>query len=472
MLARLTHLLATAPHEGQVEKALTRLNESTTGPAKATNKLELAALYALQGEGGLEHGTLYLIGAAEADRYISVTPLYQALCWEFAAYCGEHPKHIRKGLKAVLSSGHPLALFHGARALAAAGMNRRAVRVLESLDDEQLPAHLVWRRWSLLGLASANCGELDAAVRAYFVSAQLTQGLDAQRENLSLAEGWLALGQLDEAFMVLDGFFDEKPGDQTLADVEQSAPHDEIKLRHRYLWALLQTRLGNAQLALNALLEAYTLAQVRNYTVFEILLELGRTYLTLGNEAKADSSYQKARLAASAEQLSFINHEHAVMLSEAGRYAEAQKLLKKAAADKHYGGRCLAVADLAHVLLAQGQLDQAKLVAEHALKAEANASACITLAEIALQNFDYSAARRRLEQAVSLAKQGDADWLSAQVLFAEVFAQQDYLEPELLIYHAEQALTYLQPKHEWVATLEAYISEAKTRLGQTERWLN
>ena len=317
-----------APHERQVEAALTLLQQSTSGPAKATHKLELAALYALQGEGGLEHGTLYLIGAAEADRYICITPLYQALCWEFAAYCGEHPKHIRKGLKAVLSSGHLVALFHAARALVAAGMNRRALRILENLNDEQLPPHLVWRRWSLLGLANANCRDFDAAVRAYFVSARLTQGVDGQREQLSLAEGWLALGQLDEAFMVLEGLFEN----------EQAAPNaplnDDIKLRHLYLWALLQTRLGNTQLALNALLEAYTLAEKGGYTVFEVLLELGRTYLALGDEPKANSSYHKARLAANPKQLSFITHEHAVMLSETGRYFEAQKLLKKVIADK------------------------------------------------------------------------------------------------------------------------------------------
>ena len=450
------------PYEGQVEAALELLNQSTSGPSKAANKLELAALHALQGEGGLEHGTLYLIGAAETDRYICVTPLYQALCWEFAAYCGEQPKHIRKGLKAVLSSGHPVALFHAARALVAAGMNRRALRILENLTDDELPPHLVWRRWSLLGLASANCRDFDAAVRSYFVSARLTQGAEGQREQLSLAEGWLALGQLDEAFMVLEGFFEREP--QGLSD--------DIKLRQRYLWALLQTRLGNVQLALNALLEAYTLAENGGYTVFEILLELGRTYLGLGDVKRANSSYEKARLAATAKQLSFITHEHAVMLSETGRYGEAHHLLKKVITDKHYSGRPLAMSDLAHVLFIQGNVAQAQAVAQHALKVEANAPACITLAEIALQSYDYAAARRWLEQALGLAKGGDSDWLSAQVLFAEVLAQQDYADSGRLIHHAEQALAHLPPDHEWVATLQAYLSNAKTRLGERKRLLN
>src|SRR5690606_3442897 len=127
--------------------------------------LQLAALYALYGEDGIENGLPALRSAVAADANLVNHPLYRALFWEFSAYRGGSIGDVKRGLKDVTESD-PVAAYHAASALFAGDAPKSAGRSLAASDEARLPAFLRLRRWSLRGQCREACGAMYGAREA------------------------------------------------------------------------------------------------------------------------------------------------------------------------------------------------------------------------------------------------------------------------------------------------------------------
>ena len=160
------------------------------------------------------------------------------------------------------------------------------------------------------------------------------------------------------------------------------------------------------------------------------------------------------------------------MLREAEQFEEAARALKRVVRQARYTNRAQAFADLAEVTYLLGNFDQVKPLAQFALKGGVVAPACLSLGRVALEYFRLDEAESWFEQAISASTEGEMDWLSAELLLIETFAQRIADAPEKLISHAERALKYLHPQDDWVATLNEHVSSAKEQLEAKPRLLN
>jgi len=450
--------------EGRYDAAFAVLEGALRRPRhrleQAQLMLQLAAVYALYGSDGLSDGLICLHEAAGIKPSITHTPLYRALHWEFAAYRGDAPDDVRAGAIAAAEAGNPLASYHAASALVAISDWGEAGQVLLRLEPQALPEYLVWRRWSLLAQSYERTGAWREAAEAYEQAASLSSSSDRQGELLNLAASWLEAGEPQEAL-------------SALANVDDQLLVDDVDRAVRcYLEGRTQLALDNPNLALELFLEAARFEEQSQEQSYGLALALAQTYAILGDYEAAFAMYPRALALAASEQRAFAAHEYAFALLEADRPLEAREALHEAAQDARYSHRADLFADLAGLEYRLGNFAEAEEHARRALALGAEAPACLTLGQIALEYYRLEEAIAWLEQAVGASREGEADWLQAQQLLCDCYVQEGYQRPEAVLRHAEAALAYLPPGDEWALTIEQYRQTALTQLGGQKRIFN
>ncbi len=463
--------------EGQYDVAFAMLEQALRrGPnrhAQGATWLQLAALYALYGEDGLENGQPALRNAVTSDPNLASHPLYRALYWEFAAYRGASVSDVKRGLKhrttgvnrTQSSPNLPdaelmaVASYHAAAALFAVDAARSAAARLNEIEEGALPVYLEWRRWSLLGQCAELMGEWEEAVSAFERATQLAPEMEAGAERLSLAGALVELLRTNEALAQL-----ELVDDSLLGRDERAV--------HKYLLGRCHLELDNPNRALELLAQAAELDDYDGGPSYSVSFAMAQALASLGRPAEAADAYEQALKLAPAEHRAFTQHEAAFSLIESDQLDEAEKLLSEVVTDPSYTHRAEALADLADVALRRGDLDGAANLANQALELGATAPACITLGSVAFEYFRLEEATSWYEQAASASQQGDPFWVAAQQMLADVYAQMgDEYAPRLL-QHAKAALDHTEPGSEWYLPLKKYVDDARGLLGGFERVLN
>lgn len=450
--------------QGRYETAFALLESAARRPrrrrARALYRLHLAGLYALYGDDGLEDGSLALRSAVELDPGISELPLYRALFWEFGALGGDSVRDVKRGVKAVRESADGEALYHAANALYTVGAIEESLVYLAGLNDSDLPGYLDWRRWSLIGLAEEQLGNLEVAADAFERSVELAAGADEQLERLALAGCLLELRRGADALAVLGGV------DEELLELEADLMH------MRYLAGRAEFERGNPNRALEYFEEARGLGSGEGDEAYALLLAEGQVMSALGRYPEAAERFSAAVAVADEDQLSYALHEWGLSLLEAGELAAAEERLEEAALDLAYAFRAEALADLAEVLFKLGNFDRAEVLAQQALESGAVATACFTLGSIAYEYFRLDEAVTWFERAASASEPGEPVWVLSQQLLADVFAQKGPQMAERLVTHARAAIAYTDPANEWFLPLKGYLEAAERQLGGHRRVLN
>ncbi len=448
--------------EGRYETAFALLESAAKRPraraAQAQYWLHLAAVYALYGGDGLENGAPALKAAVGADPNLAADPLYQALFWEYAAYRGGAVSDVKRGLRLASVESQPLAGYHASAALLAVGAAKSALRRVEAIDPGDLPAYLVWRRWSLLGQAHEALGDWDAAVAAYGEAVRQAHGPERSVELLSLATCLLELGRSNEVLDVVGG-----------VDREALAAEDRATLH--YVEGRAHLEAGNPNLAL----ERFTLARTLDPDggdAFSLDYATGQALTAIGRYREAVGVLRRAITVAPADHRAFAQHEAAYALTESDQLADADTLLTDVVSDPAYPHRAEAVADLADVRFKLGEYEAAEALAEQALDMGATASACLVLGNLAYEYYRLDEAIGWFEQAIGASEGGDPVWLAAHQVLADVFAQRGEGSAERVLHYAQAALAYTDTGSEWRLPLEHHIGWARTVLGGHDRLLN
>ncbi len=445
------------------------------GPPRAVHGLtwlNLAALYALYGEDGLDNGAPALRNAVSADPNLASHPLYRALFWEFAAYRGATVSEVKRGLKGlteheakvnspVIDNATLVAAagYHAAAALFAVDAAKSAARQLSAIDDDALPTYLDWRRWSLLGQCHEAMGEWVEAAVAFEHAVTQAPALEREPERLSLA------GALVELFRIDDALEQLKQVDETRLSSAELAVH-------RYLQGRAHLELDNPNLALKLLQEAAALDDEDDAASYSVSFATAQALASLGRATEAVEAFRDALALAPVEHRAFTQHEAAYALIECDQLYEAEALLGEVVSDPSYSHRGDALADLADVRLRRGELDAAAAIAEQALDHGATAPACITLGSVAFEYYRLDEAAGWYEQALSASATGDPFWVAAQQMLADVYSQLGANYVSRMLLHAKAALDYTEPVSEWYLPLLKYVDDAKSQLGGFERVLN
>lgn len=448
--------------EGRYEAAFALLENAATRPqARATQALyhlHLAAADALYGVDGVERGLLVLRQAADADASVVRTPLYRALHWEFRALRGAPAAQVRKGVEDVDERIDPVAAYHAASALLEAGAARRARRALERLDPETLPVYLRWRRWSRLGLCLEETQQWEGAAHAFAEAFAGAAGVERELERLHLANALAELGRIPDLLLLLE-------------ELDESELTDGERAWGRYLRGRAELDLDNPNHALELLADAERLGPDEALT-FDVRYAQAQALALLGRQPEAADLLEDVLVHAAPDQRPYALHERAVALLEADRLDEAESCLDELLSDPDYPRRGEALADLAEVHLRRGAPGEARLAAERALDHGAVADACLQLGNVAYEYFDLDEAVSWLEQAVSASRPGAPNWLAAQQLLADVFAQRGPGSAERLHTHARLALGHTDPASDWYLPLKDYVARARDVLGGHDRVLN
>ena len=449
---------------GEYEVAFALLESAAQRPRRgevqAIYRLHLAALYALYGQDGLENGVLELRAAARADPTVVQQSLYQALYWEFAAYRGDPVAEVKRGLKGVSALEDSVAGYHAACALLAVGAPKSAARMLEKVDAATLPTHLDWRRWSRLGQAHQRLGAFNRAVMAYRSAVARSAGVEREAERLNLASCQLELGDAEGALATL-----AEVDDRLLSENEDCA----IK---RYLLGRVHVDQGNPNLALEHLRAGHLVEGVSDMTAFSLAYVTGQALTALSRYDEAVEVFGRAIELSDGESRTVALHEQAFALIETERFEEARDILEEVLSDPGYAHRADGFVDLADVLFKLGEFEQAEKVAMRALDLGAVAAACFCLGNIAFEYFRLEEAAAWYEKAASAGPKGSLDWVAAQQMLADVFAQFGPSAAERLLRHAEAAIEHTDPSSDWHLTLTRYIEMARARLGGGSRLLN
>ena len=447
--------------QGQYELALSMLETAARKAARQGQGqawLQLAALYALYGEEGIENGLPALRAAVAADANLVNHPLYRALFWEFAAYRGGSIGDVKRGLKDV-TEADPVAAYHAASALFAVDAPKSASRRLLAIDEAKLPAYLRWRRWSLLGQCREAMGEWEGAAEAFAKAVDTAPPAEREPERLSLAGALVELGRTEEALACL-------------AEVDESLLRPEELTVHRYLQGRAHLELGNPNKALELLTEAHALGGEGSEPSYSVAFATAQALTSLGRFREAKEWFARALALAPAEHRAYTQHEAAYALIECDELGEAEALLTEVVSDPSYPHRGDALADLADVRLRYGDLEGAQHAAEQALELGATAAACLTLGNIAYEYYNLEEAVSWFEQAVSSSQPGDPYWVSAHQMLADVYAQMGEAHAAKVLMHAKVALEYTEPSSEWHLPLTQYVEEARAALGGHDRLLN
>ncbi|MEJ2668688.1 MAG: hypothetical protein P8Z81_16610 [Deinococcales bacterium] len=434
--------------QGQYDVAFAILENAARGGfargAQAQYWLHLAAVYALYAEDGVENGMPALRSAVTADPSLAEDPLYRALYWEFAAYHGGTVGDVKRGIRQVPARAEPVAGYHAASALLAAGAPKSAAKRLSLIRAEELPTYLVWRRWSLLARAveHAPAAERDA-------------------ERLSLAGALLEVGDPPATLA-------------ELAHIDEDGLRAEERAVLRYLSGRAHLESGNPNQALVLLREAHALEGEAHGSGagFQTALATAQALVALGRFSEANEAFAAALAVAPAEDRPYVQHEAAYALIEAEALGEAEGMLSEVVSDPTYPHRAEALADLADTRLKSGEFDGAEVLARQALEMGATATACLCLGNIAYEYFRLDEAISWFEQAVSASQPGDPVWVSAQQLLADAYAWSGEAMAERVLTHARLALEHTDPASEWYLPLRRHLATAKRLLGGHDRLLN
>lgn len=450
--------------QGRYDAAFDLLERAAMRPrrrrTKALYRVHLAGLYALYGDEGLEPGSRMLDSALSLAPDLTEEPLYRALYWEFRAVAGEEEAVVKREAVPLLDAADAEARYHAASALYTVGALEEAVSGLTRLSDEELPDHLAWRRWSLLGLARDELGQLEEAILAFERSVALANAGDEQLERLTLAGCLLELRRGEEALAVLSGV------DEELLE------SDEDLYQLRYLAGRAELDRGNPNLALAYLEEARTLLGEEADLDYPLLLAEGQVLAGLGRFDEAAEKFRSAASGGPPEGLSYALHEWALALLDAGDLEGAKEQLERVLEDREYFHIAEATADLAEVELKLGSFDRAEELAQKALEDGAVAAACLTLGSIAYEYYRLEEAVTWFERAASATEQGDPVWVLSQQLLADVFAQMGPSAAERLVVHARAALAYTDASNEWYLPLRDHLETAERHLGGHDRVIN
>lgn len=385
-------------------------------------------------------------------------PLFITLNAELMAAQGDLSKPLKRALEQALNSTNPLTRYHGARAQFFCKDARGAQQTLQAVNPAKLPTHLRWRYWAFMGELLVCRKQMMRAVKAYQKSLGSAPEPQKSLQRFSIAEVWLHVSRPDEALSILAN---EAP---SVLELAQS-------VRGFYLLGVAHRQLGHLTDALAHLQRAQTLAQEVGESPFELLQELARLYVALGNTDKALDTYQDALERVPALNRVHLQHEYARALKEFGRFDTAELALRDVLAEARYPKRAQASAELAEVSYFLGKFNRVKPLAEYAIKGGVIGPACLSLGRVALEYFHLDEAESWLEQAASASEKGDSLWLSAQLLLAETFAHKAD-DPERLKDYAERALAYLPEQDPWKATLEGYVERANEILADQPRIVN
>lgn len=455
--------------EGRYEAALTVLHNAlqlaARRPAGRASQgqywLQLAALYALYGEDGLENGQPALRSAIAAEPTLASSQLYQALFWEFAAYRGGSVGDVKRGLKDLPEDADADAAYHAASALFAVDAPKSAARRLAAIGEDALPAHLDWRRYSLLGQCREAMSEWEEAAEAFAKAVELAPEAERGPERLSHAGALIELGLTEAAIEVL-------------AAVEERPLQREELAVHRYLLGRAHLELGNPNQALGLLNEAAAITGENGPSdaAYSVVFATAQALAALGRSKEALVAFQQALAVAPVEHRAYTQHEAAYALIECDDLAGAEELLSDVVSDPSYPHRADALADLADVKLRGGEYEAAKTVAEQALELGSTAPACLTLGSVAFEYYLLDEAAGWFEQAVSASHGGDPLWVSAHQMLADVYAQKGDEFASRLLLHAKAALEHTPPGSEWHLPLSRHVERAKSKLGGFDRPLN
>lgn len=448
--------------EGRYDVAFTLLENAARRPrppaAQAQYWLHLAAVYALYGEEGLENGGPALKSAVGCDPNLVEHPLYQALFWEFAAYRGGGVSDVKRGLRLATTGDNPIAVYHASSALLAVGAAKSSARRLEALDEASLPAYLVWRRWSLLGQSYETLGDWDAAAAAYLRAVEAAPAEERDAELVSHASCLLELGNTADVIA-------------TLARVEEDRLGPDDRATMRYVEGRAHLDAGNPNRAVELFVHARSLDPVEVPT-FSLAYAMGQALSAIGRFDEAVAALREAIEVAPADHRAYAQHEAAFALSESDHLSEAEAMLEEVVSDPAYPHRPEAVADLADVRLKMGEFDSAESLAEQALEMGATATGCLVLGSLAFEYYRLDDAVRWFEQAISASSIGDASWLAAHQVLADVYAQKGESSAERVLHHAVAALEHTEPGSEWRLPLQRHVEWARAALGGHDRVLN
>lgn len=458
--------------KGQYDVAFAVLESAVKrGPDRAQNAhawLQLAAVYALYGDEGLENGQPALRNAVGADPKLASRPLYRALFWEFAAYRGAPLSDVKRGLREVperatadggTAEFDPVATYHAAAALFTVDAAKSAARRLKALGAGSLPAYLEWRRWSLLGQCAEVLGEWEEAAAAFTLSVQQAPELEKGAERLSLAGALVELFRTEEAL-------------EHLAATDDVALQAQERAVHRYLLGRAHLDLDNPNLALQYLREAALLDEEQGGPTYSVAFATAQALTAAGRSDEAVVAFASALETVPAEHRAFTQHEAAYALIECDRLGEAETLLGEVVTDPSYSHRGDALADLADVRLRRGELDAAEALAREALELGATCPACITLGSVAFEYYRLDEAAAWYEQALSASQTGDPFWVAAQQMLADVYSQMGDQYASRVLLHARAALEHTETGSDWYLPLKQYVECARDRLGGHERILN
>lgn len=444
---------------GRQDEAFDWLERAFLRRQQAHFQLQLAAVYALFDDRGKQRGEAALARAVIFNRSIVQDSLYQALQIEFAVLSGKSDQELKRQLRTLLTHTEDLAKFHVARALYKMGSYKTAGRALLELENATLPQPLQARRLLMLAQSYVARGKEQEAVDIFEQVLKQLKNPEKMLTELALAESYLRLAQPAKAILVLN---------QTA-----NPPEKDVQLiRKRYLEGVTYRHLGKYEEAFHKLHEAYNSIVDQGDAPFEILLEMARLFVDLGKVDNALKSYQQAFSVVTSEQYNMLMHEYGSLLKQQEDYAKAKEILQLVVKDVRYPKRVLACAELAMVEYKLGHFELARALASYALDNGQVVLASLCLGNIALEYFRYAEAETYFEQALAEAPEGNGQWLTAQLMLAQTFAQKKLQAPEKLIFHAEQALKYLHPNDAWVITLRQYISHARDSLSEGVSNLN
>jgi len=451
--------------QGRYDVAFALLEDAARGgfarAAQAQYWLHLAAVYALYAEDGVENGVPALRSAVASDPNLAEDPLYRALFWEFAAYRGDTVGDVKRGIRQVPARADAIAAYHAASALLAAGAPKSAAKRLTLLPIAELPAYLVWRRWSLLGQSREALGDWSGAAEAFGKAVELAPEAERDPERLSLAGTLLELADPEAALAELER-------------VDEDALRPEERAVLRYLSGRAHLESGNPNLGLALLREAHALEGERSGpdAGFQTSLATAQALVALGRFDEANEAFAAALAVAPAEDRPFVQHEAAYALIESDALGAAEAMLSEVVSDPTYPHRAEALADLADTRLKSGEFDGAEVLARQALEMGATAAACLCLGNIAYEYFRLDEAITWFEQAVSASQPGDPVWVGAQQLLADACAWSGEGMAERVLTHARLALEYTEPSSEWYLPLRRHLAAAKKLLGGHDRLLN
>lgn len=425
---------------------------------RAQFDLHLAACYALYGHEGLEGGLGALKNAVSTDPSLVTDALYQALYWEFDAYRGAPVTEVKRGLRALSGDLPAMAAYHVAAALLTIGSVKGAQRRLEAMSDSDLPAYLVWRRWSLLGQAHEAQGSWAQAAIAYAEAVHGAPETERPPERLAYAGCLIELARHQEALAVLH-------------DIDEATLIDADRALLRYVEGRAQLDAGNPNRALELLIDA------RQFDVdpdarFSLAFATGQALMALQRFPEAVEQLNLAVSIAPADHRAFAQHEAAIANLEAEAPETALGLLEDVLSDPRYPHRAEALADLAEVRWRTGDVENARASAEQALELGAVGPACLVLGAIAFDYFHLDEAVTWYEQALAASATGEPTWVSAHQMLCDVHAQRGVAAAERVLRHAATVLPYTDINSEWRRPLEAHIEHARTLLGGHDRVLN